>query len=57
MIARRGKDGRLYGALPCGWCGEPVVQDGRRRVKRFCRGWHRTKRYAVGVFGQALDLF
>jgi len=57
MIARRGKDGRLYGASPCGWCEVPIVQDGRRRVKRYCRGWHRTKRYTVGVLAQVLDLF
>ncbi|MET8974006.1 hypothetical protein ABZX85_00140 [Streptomyces sp. NPDC004539] len=57
MLARRGKDGRLYGALPCAWCEAPIVQDGRRRVRRYCRGWHRVKRYVTSALDPLFDLF
>ncbi|MFD5256575.1 hypothetical protein ACH419_35710 [Streptomyces bobili] len=45
--ARRGEDGRYHGDLPCRWCEALLAQNGRRRPKLYCGGWHRTKTYAA----------
>ncbi|MFC8431734.1 hypothetical protein [Streptomyces sp. NPDC057253] len=41
--ARLGDDGRFHGDLPCRWCEVLLSQDGRRRPRRYCGPWHRTK--------------
>ncbi|WP_159050010.1 hypothetical protein [Streptomyces sp. MMG1533] len=47
--ARLGDDGRYHGDLPCQWCGALIDQGGRRRVRRYCGGWHRTRLYVTRV--------
>ncbi|SES16264.1 hypothetical protein SAMN04487983_103370 [Streptomyces sp. yr375] len=55
--ARLGDDGGHYDDLPCRWCGALVTQDGRRRPRLYCGGWHRTKTYCHGAFMVIAGLF
>ncbi|MFF9057168.1 hypothetical protein ACIRPQ_10065 [Streptomyces sp. NPDC101213] len=43
--ARREEDGSYHGDLQCRWCDALLAQNGRRRPKLYCGGWHRTKAY------------
>ncbi|GHE74146.1 hypothetical protein GCM10014715_30890 [Streptomyces spiralis] len=47
--ARLEKDGTYHGDLPCRWCEALIAQGGRRRPRRYCNGWHRTKTYVSWV--------
>jgi hypothetical protein len=55
--ARRGDDGRYHGDLPCVWCQALLDQKGRRRVRRYCGPWHRTKQYVTTVVTLVAGLF
>ncbi|GAB2823824.1 hypothetical protein GCM10027073_62240 [Streptomyces chlorus] len=55
--ARRGDDGGYYGDLPCQWCDALLDQKGRRRPRRYCGPWHRTKAYVTGFFVAIAGLF
>jgi hypothetical protein len=54
---RLGADGRYHGDLPCRWCGALLDQEGRRRVRRYCRWTHRWKQYGTAVATVVLGLF
>ncbi|WP_329221468.1 hypothetical protein OG352_31005 [Streptomyces sp. NBC_01485] len=55
--ARLGDDGTYYGDLPCRWCAALLTQDGRRKPRLYCGGWHRTKAYGTWVFAVIGGLF
>jgi hypothetical protein len=55
--ARRGNDGRYHGDLECRWCGALIDQGGRRRVRLYCGGWHRTKLYASNILAVIIGFF
>ncbi|MFJ3666685.1 hypothetical protein ACIPSE_09550 [Streptomyces sp. NPDC090106] len=55
--ARLEDDGTYSGDLPCGWCDALLSQDGRRRPRRYCGLWHRTKSYGSNAVVVILGLF
>ncbi|WP_459751213.1 hypothetical protein [Streptomyces sennicomposti] len=55
--ARLEKDGTYRGDFACRWCRALIDQGGRRKPRRYCNGWHRTKSYVTNFFAVVLGIF